>query len=233
VTNIARSEDSAPDGADINTPRYYKKDFWSQENLKFSRPWYRLEKCVRIIDRIAGGRECTLLDVGCGPATLQRFLPPNVEYYGIDIAIHEPAPNLLEVDVLDAPIRFGDRQFDLVIAQGVFEYFGDFQSQKLAEIAQLLTGDGKFLVTYTNFSHRKKYIYPAISNVQPWHQFRDDLAKYFDIDRFFPTSYNWKPGHPNRAVLKKVNMMVEANIPVLSPALAVEYTFICSRQKRR
>ena len=55
------SEDSAG-----NT--LYKKDFWSKENLEYSRPHYRLEKSARIINRIARGRRCTLLDVGCGPA---------------------------------------------------------------------------------------------------------------------------------------------------------------------
>jgi SAM-dependent methyltransferase len=219
---------SGSDMSHGDSVRYYKRDFWRKENLKFSQPWYRLEKLTRLIGKLAQGRQCTLLDVGCGPATLMQVLPPNIEYYGIDIAIHRPAPNLLEADLLETEIRFGNKQFDVVVAQGVFEYFGDFQSQKLAEIARLLKDNGKFVVTYTNFDHRKRYVYPAISNVQPWREFRSDLAQHFHIDRFYPTSYNWKHGHPNRTILKKANMLVNANIPVLSPALAVEYIFICS-----
>jgi SAM-dependent methyltransferase len=213
---------------DAGAVRLFKKDFWSQENLKFSQPWYRLEKTVRLLNELAGGRECTLLDVGCGPAALMRFLPPNIHYYGIDIAIQEPAPNLLELDIVESPVRFGDKKFDIVIAQGVFEYLGEAQSKKFSEIALLLNEGGRFVTTYTNFSHRKKYIYPAFSNVQPFDSFRQDLARYFKIDKVFPVSHNWKHGHPSRKLVKAVNMHVNANIPFISPMLAVEYYFVCS-----
>ena len=46
----------------------YKKDFWSEENLKYSRPHYRMKKAARLINRLARGQERMLLDVGCGPA---------------------------------------------------------------------------------------------------------------------------------------------------------------------
>lgn len=213
--------------------RYYKRDFWSEENLKFSQPWYRLEKSSQLISRLAGGRECALLDVGCGPATLMRMLPPNISYYGIDIAIHEPAPNLLEADFLESPVRFADRRFDIVIAQGVFEYVGEFQSQKFAEIAELLTGGGRFIVSYTNFAHRKRQVYWPFSNIRPLADFRADLARYFTIDRCFPASHNWKHGQPGRKLVKAVNMRVSMNIPVLSPVLAVEYFFVCSARPAR
>lgn len=208
--------------------RYYKKDFWSDENLKFSRPWYRLEKSARIISNVASGRDCTLLDIGCGPATLMGLLPPNIQYCGIDIAIHNPAPNLIEADILQAPIRFQDRRFDVVIAEGVFEYLGEFQEQKFAEIGRLLNADGKFIVTYTNFGHRRRYIYPAFSNIQRLSSFRDSLAAHFQIDREFPESHNWKHAQPNRSLVKSINMRVNFNIPVISSLLAVEYYFICS-----
>ena len=141
-----------PEAGTSDAARYYKRAFWSKENLKFNEPWYRLQKSARIIGRLAQGRECSLLDIGCGPGTLGRLLPENVDYYGIDIAIHDPAPNLLEADILERPISFGDRRFDIVIAQGVFEYLGDRQSQKFSEISQLLHNDGTFVVSYTNFA---------------------------------------------------------------------------------
>jgi SAM-dependent methyltransferase len=205
-----------------------RKDFWKEENLNFSRPWYRLEKSARIINRIAGGAECTLLDIGCGPATLMRLLPSNVQYHGIDIAIHNPTPNLIEADIVDAPIRFHEKRFDIVIAQGIFEYVGDCQSQKFAEVAQLLNEGGTFIATYWNFGHRKRYIYEAFSNVQAFDEFRDDLARYFNIDRLFPASYNWRHSEPNRKLIKALNMHMNVNIPFIGPALAVEYYFICS-----
>lgn len=218
----------AREGGVAGASRYYKRDFWSEENLKFSQPWYRTWKCAQLIADLAQGRECTLLDIGCGPAALMHLLPSNIRYYGIDIAIHNPAQNLIELDILESPIKFGDKRFDLIIAQGVFEYMGEFQSQKLSEIAGLLTEHGRFVVTYTNFGHRKKYIYPAFSNVQPLDSFCQGLARYFRVDKYFPVSHNWKHGHPSRKLLKAANMHINLNIPIISPVLAVEYFFICS-----
>ena len=206
----------------------HKKDFWSKENLKYSRPHYRLEKAARIINRLARGRRCTLLDVGCGPATLTSLLRPNIQYYGIDIAIHDPVPNLIEADFLETPIRFDDKHFDIILAQGVFEYMGNFQAQKFAEVAGLLNDSGVFIVSYVNFDHRDKYIYEPYSNVQTLNDFRQSLARHFKINRFFPTSHNWNHSEPNRKLLKAVNMPINFNVPLISRVLAVEYFFICS-----
>jgi SAM-dependent methyltransferase len=122
--------------------KYYKRDFWSTENLKFSTPHYRMRKSARIVNKIAKDRTCELLDVGCGPATLRRLIRDDIRYYGVDIAIHQPAPYLLEYDFLDRPISFEDKSFDLILAQGVFEYVGAFQDQKFAEISRLLKAEG-------------------------------------------------------------------------------------------
>src|SRR5579862_1918223 len=125
--------------------KYYKRDFWADENLKYTEPHFRLEKSSHILNRIARGKECDLLDVGCGPATLMRLLDKNIHYHGIDIAIHNPAPNLIESDFLGNPIRFGNKKFDIILAQGVFEYVGAFQAQKFSEIKQSLKPDGIFM----------------------------------------------------------------------------------------
>lgn len=219
---------SGPEHSVSGRSDQYGKDFWGEANLKFSEPWYRLQKAVRIIGGLAAGRPCTLLDIGCGPAALMRLLPPNIKYFGIDIAIQEPAPNLIEADLMQSEIAFDGRRFDLVTALGVFEYVGSVQARKFSEIARLLNGDGKFVVTYTNFGHRKKRIYEAFSNVQPLDSFRRDLRRYFTIDRSFPASHNWKHSQPDRHFVKAANMHVNANIPIISPILAVDYFFICS-----
>jgi cyclopropane fatty-acyl-phospholipid synthase-like methyltransferase len=228
MSDRASDKGATSDSVISEKASYYKKEFWDKENLKFSEPWYRLEKSARIINKLAASRECTLLDVGCGPATLMRLLPSNIDYYGIDIAIHHPAPNLLEADLLESAIAFGDKSFDFVVALGVFEYVGSFQSQKFSEIAGILNNDGKFVVTYTNFGHHKKRVYEAFSNVQPLSEFRQSLERYFKIDRAFPASHNWKHSQPSRKVVKAANMHVNANVPLISPLLAVDYFFICS-----
>ena len=222
---------TTPDKGSPENALQYKREFWNDENLKFSRPWYRLEKVAQIITKIVGDKPCRLLDIGCGPATLGRVLPANIEYYGMDIAIHDPAPNLMEVDILENPIRFGDKQFDVVVASGVFEYLSDRQSKKFAEIAEILAPGGTFIVSYTNFGHRKRHIYHAFSNVQSPGDFRDDLTRYFSVDRIFPASHNWKHGHPGKKLLQAANLRFTPNIPLISPKLAVDYFYICSPRR--
>jgi SAM-dependent methyltransferase len=211
-----------------NPVRYYKKDFWRTENLKYAKPHFRLEKAARLINQQSRGRSRTLLDVGCGPATLQHLLAPNVRYHGIDIAIPNPGPTLAELDFLANPIGFEGQRFDVVLAQGVFEYMGEFQRQKFAEIAGILNRDGTFIVSYVNFGHRDKEVYWPYNNMQPMRDFQRDLGRHFTIERSFPTSHNWRHSEPNRRILKAANMRLNASIPWVSPRLAVEYFFICS-----
>jgi cyclopropane fatty-acyl-phospholipid synthase-like methyltransferase len=208
--------------------RYYKRDFWRDENLKFVQPHYRMQKVARLVRSIAQDKGCTLLDVGCGPATLRSLLPANIDYYGIDMAIHDPAPNLLEADIIKEPVRFGDRRFDIIVAQGVFEYLGGVQSQKFAEIAGLVNHGGTFLVSYWNYAHRNPNVYWAHNNVQPIEQFRADLERYFYIERSFPASHNWYHGAPSWKVNKLVNLHLNYTVPFVSEKLAVEYFLLCS-----
>jgi SAM-dependent methyltransferase len=231
MNDHASCEDIVPEGNIGNT--LYKKDFWSNENLKYNRPHYRLEKSARIINRLAHDKGCTLLDVGCGPAALMPLLHPNIGYYGIDIAIHDPAPNLIEADFLETPIRFDDKCFDIVLAQGVFEYLGSFQARKFAEIAELLNNNGTFIVSYVNFAHRDRKIYWPYSNVQSLDDFRQSLARYFKIQRFLPASHNWNHSEPGRRLVKAANMHISINVPFISRVLAVEYFFICSSRYSR
>ena len=164
---------------------------------------------------------------------MMPLLRPNIKYHGIDIAIHDPAPNLIEADFLETPIRFGDKRFDIVLAQGVFEYVGNLQVQKFTEIVKLLNDDGSFIVSYVNFDHHNRHIYRPYSNVQPINSFRQSLERYFKIRRFFPTSHNWNHREPGRKLLRAANMYTNIRIPLISPALAVEYFFICSPRSSR
>jgi SAM-dependent methyltransferase len=212
------------------TGAYHKRDFWIKENLHYATPHYRLEKAARIVNRLSEGRKCDLLDVGCGPAALMHLLGTNVHYYGVDIAIHSPAPNLLQADFLESPIRFGDRKFDIIVAQGVFEYAGRFQADKFREIARLLNRGGTFLLSYVNFDHRDPVIYAPYNNVQSFDDFRGCLARFFRVDRFFPTSHHWHHHEPNRTYMKAIQMPIRVNIPFVSRRLAVEYFFLCSQK---
>ncbi len=150
-----------------------------------------------------------------------------VRYHGIDIAIQEPASNLIETDIIEAPIAFGGKTFDVIVAQGMFEYVGRFQSQKFAEIASLLNDGGKFIVTYQNFAHRHKEIYWPYSNVCLPGDFRADLSRFFAVERSFPVSHNWNHSQPNRRLMQAAQAHLNVNVPVVSKILAVDYVYIC------
>jgi SAM-dependent methyltransferase len=207
--------------------KYYDKEFWSQENQKYSSPHYRMEKCARLVNQLAGPLDCDLLDVGCGPATLRQLLRPNIHYYGIDIALPTAAPTLREVDIVKSPIQFDDQKFDIVVAQGLFEYMGEQQDQKLAEIARILMPNGRFVTSYVNFSHRAKDVYEVYNNVQPLDQFRRSLDNNFTVERCIPTSHNWNHSEPSRRLVKRGNMYLNVTVPYLTSKLAVEYFFVC------
>jgi SAM-dependent methyltransferase len=205
----------------------YKKDFWRRENLRYIAPHPRMVKVARTVNSLAGERGCTLLDVGCGPAALASLLRPNIQYYGVDIAIKTPAPNLLEADLMESPIGFEGKRFDIVVAQGFFEYVGRLQAQKLAEIAGVLSGGGTFITSYVNFDHRQPYIYQPYSNVQPFDQFRATVEEHFAVRRILPTSYNWRHWDSNRRIFRTIGLHADVNIPVIGRLFAVQYILVC------
>ena len=209
----------------------YKKDFWRTENLEYSRPHPRMVKVARIANSLARGRNCTLLDVGCGPATLASLLQPNIDYYGLDIAIQEPAPNLVEADLLENPIGFDGRRFNIVVAQGFFEYAGKFQSQKLAEIAGLLAEGGTFIASYVNFGHWHRFIYAPYSNVQPFPKFRASIREHFTVQRVVPTSYNLRHHDSQRKLAEALGLGTDLNIPILGPLFAIQYILLCTKRE--
>lgn len=211
------------------TTKFLDRNFWLDENRNYAKPYFRLEKCARIVNRLARDKDCELLDVGCGPAALATLLSPNIKYYGIDIAIHNPASNLLEMDFAKGKIGFENRMFDIVVAAGVFEYMGGKQRTKLDEIRSMLRANGKFVVTYTNFHHLHADMdYYPYNSVLPLRDFMGDLQDYFQICSWFPSSHNWRIHEPRRRWLKMINMNLNFNIPVISHLLAQNYFFVCS-----
>jgi cyclopropane fatty-acyl-phospholipid synthase-like methyltransferase len=159
-------------------------------------------------------------------------LRENIQYHGVDIAIHSAAPNLAELDFVEHPIAFDSQTFDVVVAQGVFEYIGKHQSQKFLEIAALLRRNGLFVASYVNFDHRDAQIYAPYNNIQALDAFTSSLTQYFNVERRVPTSHHIHHHEPNRWYMKRIQMHVNVNIPLLSRYLAVEYLFVCSPKNR-
>src|SRR5438874_1177062 len=133
------------------TDNFNKRDFWVEENMVYAKPMFRTRRLARMIAEYSKGEPCDLLDLGCGPAALRQVVGPNINYHGMDIAIHESAPNLRELDFAKNVIAYDNKRFGIVAAMGIFEYMGRYQAQKFAEINKILEPNGKFIMSYVNF----------------------------------------------------------------------------------
>ena len=209
------------------------RDYWIVENTLYVEPSFRLRKCARLIGEMSGCRACNLLDVGCGPGALRELLPANVRYHGIDIAIHDPAAHFREMDTAREPIDFDGQRFDFVTAMGFFEYMGGVQKLKFEEIRRILNPGGKFILSYINFGHYGRKVWPNYNNVQSPAEMRKALGEVFTVERHFPASHHWRQKQPGKFSLRPLQMHINFNLPVLSPLFAVEYFFICSVPERR
>jgi SAM-dependent methyltransferase len=208
--------------------KYQARSFWAQENLTYSRPNFRMRKCAALLNQMAGGRRCDLLDIGCGPASLRSLLDPNVHYFGLDIALQTRAPYLRELDFASNPIAFGRKRFDVVVALGVFEYMGSREQEKFLEIRRLLKNGGRFVMSYLNFGHLRRVVLPIYNNVQSIADITRSLETSFRIERRFPVSHHWRHKQPGRNALPRIQLQMNRSIPLISPRLAVEYFFVCS-----
>jgi cyclopropane fatty-acyl-phospholipid synthase-like methyltransferase len=132
------------------------------------------------------------------------------------------------MDFLDQSISFRGQSFDLIVAQGVFEYVGRFQSRKLKEIRDLLRDGGTFVVTYTNYAHRQKTHYWAHNNIQQPAEFRRELEQFFRVEKCFPSAHHWKQIHPSRRLMRALQARLDVTIPVISTLFAVDYLYVCS-----
>lgn len=217
------------DQADAN---FRDRDYWIVENAQYAEPSFRLKKCAALINKVAGTRPCSVLDVGCGPGALRPLLSTNVKYYGIDLAIHNPAPFFRETDIAHEKICFDNMHFDFVTAMGFFEYMGDQQETKLQEIRDILTPDGTFIMSYINFGHFRRKIWPNYNNVRSITEMKRCLNEVFQVNRCFPASHHWRQKQPGKYSLSSLQMRINSQIPILSRQFAVEYFFMCSRKNK-
>jgi hypothetical protein len=119
------------------TDNFNNRDFWAKENLSYARPNFRAGKCARMIAEFSRDEPCDFLDVGCGPAALRQVLGPNTNYHGIDMAIHNPAPWLREVDLAQNPICLRQQTVSFRGGDGRLRIHGRHQEQKFAEIDKI------------------------------------------------------------------------------------------------
>ncbi len=95
-----------------------------------------------------------MLDIGCGPAEVLRFLPP-VEYVGIDAseayiararrAFGDKAT--FHLDRIDRLPSHGFKDFDIVLAVGVLHHIDDAEATQLLQVAAKALRHGGRVVT--------------------------------------------------------------------------------------
>lgn len=130
--------------------------YWDERGLAFQKVHHRLRIIREMFDRIPGP-VTTVLDLGCGPATLRQVLPPHVEYFGVDFAaaIVEAFADPAHFEVADFnvnPSCFDTKTFDVLICSGIFEYVRD--PHRFVELLERkATIGGHLILSYTNRQH--------------------------------------------------------------------------------
>ena len=165
---------------------------------------------------------------GADPETLKTLLHDNINYHGIDIAIQNPKPNLIELDIVKNEITFPGRLFDIIVSAGVFEYVGDMEKQKFGEIRKLLKPGGRFIVSYMNMDHRTKPRYPTWNNIKSIGEFKRNLEAYFHVERCFPSYYSFHDDDLKSKAMRRLQMSLNMDIPVISRLLGVNFIFIAA-----
>lgn len=133
------------------------REYWNGRSPEFADVHPRLRLIGRLVAALSDVRD--VLDVGCGPAVMRTVLPPQLEYFGVDIApsvieaLGDPA-HFAVADLDASPRPFGERRFDLLLCSGVFEYVNDVRGFMAMLDAKAVPG-GHLILSFTNHQHRK------------------------------------------------------------------------------
>lgn len=128
-------------------------EHWNDRARAFGTPHLRLRTITSLVASLPGGPG-SLLDIGCGPATLGSMLPSGTDYFGGDIASDVMpmgnSPDHFAVADLNAGEEpFPTRRFDVVVVSGMFEYIRD-PSAFVKLLARKVRPEGHLILTYMN-----------------------------------------------------------------------------------
>lgn len=114
---------------------------------------YKLRKiyCRDYIKAKSGDR---ILDIGCGPANMVKFLPKEIDYIGFDDSKQyiEKAKKLFpqkNYSFFQEKVNFAqnfDKKFDIIMANAILHHIDDNEADKLISFAKAnLAKGGKFI----------------------------------------------------------------------------------------
>ncbi|MFA6393954.1 MAG: class I SAM-dependent methyltransferase [Patescibacteria group bacterium] len=171
--------------------------YWSIESLKYQKPHERIRKIYREI--IKGSTSGSVLDIGCGPASLALLLQSgNFKYSGVDVFkqnIPSGRYRVFDLEHDDFSNFPFDEIFDVVVISGVIEYLSIERVRELLKYLRLKLSDRntKIIITYTNFSHYSRKIatyHPRWVMIKKIDDIREEFrAAGFSIVRFYPSYY--------------------------------------------
>jgi len=166
----------------------------------------RKQLVLELLDRYAGGRQLTLLDVGCGPGLfLEEAACRGHKVYGVDLSeamVREANGRLsphvpgripcVQGDVENLP--FESKSMDVVLCLGVLPYLRD-DGTGVAEIGRVLKNDGFGIVIMPNLIRLGNLLDPYYYLVRGWQylwyrQFRADAVngRVLEPERFATNS---------------------------------------------
>lgn len=120
-----------------------------------------------ICQSLVASDTASLLDVGCRDAILKKFIPDNVEYFGMDI---ESGPGVTHLGSAEDGFPFTDKSVDIVVALDLLEHTNNiwFVFDELLRVAKkkvivLLPNayHWSFRLQYLRGKEMSKYILPS------------------------------------------------------------------------
>src|SRR3989338_3893906 len=97
----------------------------------------------------------TILDIGCGTASILDFLPDNVSYTGFDMnqryisyASKKYLKAVFSCEEIKESLNTIPNHFDIVLASGVLHHLNDHEVENLFEKSRSSLKDGGYLMTH-------------------------------------------------------------------------------------
>jgi O-methyltransferase len=135
-----------------------KAAYWVVEAQKYSQTHLRIKRVANEINQLPL-KNGSVLDLGCGPATLNNLIDyKRFHYYGVDVFDQHISNGIYKKfdfengDWSEFPYQ---QKFEIVVLSGLIEYLSlDRIKNLLDQIREnLIAKNGYIILTYTNFDH--------------------------------------------------------------------------------